>query len=418
MTAGDECQAMKRLKVALFALWGVLFLIGAEALFERLTTGLRLTAMTSYVVWGLWISADIYFIGLSAGAFLISSLVYVFQMKALERVGKLSLFTALVTLVLAILMAWFDVGHMERFYEIFTRPSFHSLLNDIVWLYSAYFLLLLTELLLAVRPDLVNLSQLKGARGTLSRLLLFGRTNVSVEASERDRKLLRILGSIGVPLAITFHGGMGALFATLVARPYWYGPIYPILFLAGALASGTALLTAITAFIWPEKDKGLRETVASLGRILLWLILFDLLLEWADLSIPLWYGVGPEISLINTVLFGQFWYVLWVFNILLGVAIPVVLLVLMPRRTAVVGMAGALVAIAYMGVRLNIVIPGLITPELAGLESAYIESRLSFSYFPSLFEWQLLLFVVTIGIALFYMGYRLLPLTWTEEKVV
>jgi molybdopterin-containing oxidoreductase family membrane subunit len=142
------------------------------------------------------------------------------------------------------------------------------------------------------------------------------------------------------------------------------------------------------------------------------------LLEWADLSIPLWYGVGPEISLINTVLFGQFWYVLWVFNILLGVAIPVVLLVLMPRRTAVVGMAGALVAIAYMGVRLNIVIPGLITPELAGLESAYIESRLSFSYFPSLFEWQLLLFVVTIGIALFYMGYRLLPLTWTEEKVV
>ncbi len=388
------------------------------SVYERATTGLSLTAMTSYVNWGLWISADIYFIGLSAGAFLVSSLVYVFQVKALERVGKLALFTALVMLVMAILSAWFDIGQIGRFYEIFTSPNFSSILNDIVWLYSAYFLLLLAELLLAVRPDLLARSQLQGINGKLSRLLLLGRTNPTPESLKWDRKFIRILASIGVPLAITFHGGMGVLFATLVARPYWYGPFYPIFFLAGALVSGAALLTALVTFLWPEKrDEGYKETVTYLGRIVVWLILFDLLLEFAELTVPSWYGVGTEVTLVQTVLFGEYWYVFWVFQLMLGMVVPLFLLVFLSRRPRIVGLAGALVGLNYFAVRLDIVIPGLITPQIPGLQTAYIDPRLIFEYFPSAFEWEVLLFVVTLGVGLFYLGYRFLPLTSMQRTL-
>ncbi len=407
---------MSRWQKSLVALWAVVFVVGIVGILERIASGLRPTALGSYVTWGLWISADIYFIGLSAGAFLISSLVYVFQVKKLEPIGKLALFSALVTLFLALLSAWFDIGHMSRFYKVFISPNPRSLMAWIIWLYTAYFLLLLAELRLALRPDLVRWSALGDIRGKVARLLLFGRKEAGPEALELDRKRLRLLGSIGVPLATAFHGGMGALFATLIARPYWFGPLYPIFFLTGALVSGTALLTALTAFFWPLKDERRRETVAFLGRVLLGLLAFDILLEWAEFSAPAWYGIGKEVELFNVILFGPYWWVFWIFHILLGSVIPIFLLVRRSGEVRELGIAGMLVALTYMSVRLNIVIPGFITPQLEGLERAYWSPRLLHAYFPSLMEWQVFLFVVSLGIALFYLGYRNLPLVQMKEE--
>lgn len=407
---------MSRWQKILIAIWAIAFVVGVMGVWERIVAGLHPTALGSYVTWGLWISADIYFIGLSAGAFLISSLVYVFQVKKLEPVGKLALFSALLTLFLALLSAWFDIGHMARFYKVFVSPNPRSLMAWIIWLYTAYFLLLLAELRLAIRPDLMRWSTLSDIRGRLSRILLLGWKEMSHKDLELDRSRLRLLGSIGVPLATAFHGGMGALFATLIARPYWFGPLYPIFFLTGALVSGTALLTALTAFFWPVKDEGHRETVAFLGKVLLGLILFDLLLEWAEFSVPAWYGVGKEIDLFEVILFGPYWWVFWISHLFLGTIIPIFLLVRWPKDAKKLGIAGVLVATTYMAVRLNIVIPGFVTPQLRGLEKAYWSPRLTYAYFPSLLEWQVFLFVITLGVALFYLGYRNLPIVQMKEE--
>jgi molybdopterin-containing oxidoreductase family membrane subunit len=390
--------------------WLGLFSLGAYGVFMRVTEGLRPTDLGSYVVWGLWISVDIYFIGLSAGAFLLSSLVYVLRVKSLEPIGKLALFTALVTLLLAMLSAWFDIGHMERFVYVFTRPNFSSLMTWMIWLYCAYFLLLLVELWVAMRADLAIMSLQPGLRGSLGRLLSLGRTDISPEAVEADHRRLRVLGTIGVFLATAFHGGMGALFGTLVARPYWFGPLYPIFFLTGALVSGSALLMAMAAFLWPRRDARWREMLAALARVVAGLLAFDLLLEWAEFSIPFWYGVGGELGLLREVLFGHYWWVFWVFHLILGAVIPLLILVRWPQQPLRVGMAGMLIAAMYMAVRLNIVIPGLVTPAFRGIDQAFSSPRLTFTYVPSMTEWQVSLFVAMLGVALFVMGYRLLPL--------
>ncbi|MCL5258990.1 MAG: polysulfide reductase NrfD [Firmicutes bacterium] len=384
---------------AAWTLWLAAAAFGGAGLIERLFLGERFVAYTSYVPWGMWVSAYIFFIGLSAGAFLLSSLVYVFGVRSLERIATLSLFIAAVTLAMALLSILCDLGHMERFWEVFTRPQLHSMMAWMVWLYTGYFMLLLAELYFALRGEM-------------------GRS-ASAEGRERDRRILRVLGAAGIPLAIAFHGGVGALFSTVAAREYWHSALYPILFLSGALLSGGALMTFVVAFFWPARDEGWRETLSFLSKLLLGLVLFDFLLEWAEYSIPAWYQIGAEYNLITYVFFGPFWYVFWIVHLAFGVIIPVLLLTLSKRPVAQ-GIAAALIAVTFFAVRLNLVIPGLISPELRGLQTAYLDPighRLSFGYVPSIFEWQVTIGVLAVGVALFYLGCRYLPLFDQSARV-
>ncbi len=389
------------LVLAAFGTWGVL---------ARFTSGHELANYGSYVPWGLWVAAYIYFIGLSAGAFLLSALVYVFGVKKLEPIGPLALVVALASLVMALVTIWFDLGHMERFYYVYLRPNFHSMMAWMVWLYTAYFLLLVGELYFAVRRFFPQRAAQPGFSGWVARVLGGGRTTPFGEAElRRDERVLRLLGSIGVPLAIAFHGGVGALFGTVVAQDLWHSPIYPILFLTGALLSGGALMVAVVAFFWPRRDAEWRELVQFLGRIVLGLLVFDLILEWAEYSIPMWYGVGHEYEALMSVLFGPFWYVYWVFHIFFGVVVPAYLLVARGTKPEMVGIAGGLVVVTFLAVRLNLVIPSLVDPKLEGLVHAYHDHRLLFEYLPSLFEWSVVAFSVSLGIAIVYVLSRLLP---------
>ncbi|MBC7353802.1 MAG: polysulfide reductase NrfD, partial [Thermogutta sp.] len=78
-------------QVLVIIAWIFFAVLGLQGIAERLWHGHHAANYGSYVVWGLWVSAYIYFIGLSAGAFLLSSLIYVFDFKQLENLGRLSL---------------------------------------------------------------------------------------------------------------------------------------------------------------------------------------------------------------------------------------------------------------------------------------------------------------------------------------
>ena len=397
-------------------LWAVALLVGGVGVYSRLTTGHVLTNYGSYIPWGLWVAMYIHFIGLSAGAFLLSTLVYVFRVKRLEPIGKLSLFTALVALLAALLMIWFDLGHMDRFWKVYTSMAWTSMMAWMVWLYTAYTILLLAELWFALRADLVTWSARPGLSGTLARVLTFGKTDTSPMLLARDAKVLRVLASIGVPLAIAFHGGVGALFGVIGARPYWNSPLMPIMFIVSALVSGGALLTFIVAFFWPERSSvGHRELTATLGGITLALLAVDLLFEWAELSINLYAGIPAHADAFRLILFGPYWWVFWGIHLGLGVLIPGLMLMLRGRDIVWVGTAGLLIATTFLSVRLNIILPGLALPQLEGLAQAYVDPRLTLSYFPSVTEWLVGLFVVAFGVGLFYAGYKLLPITHVKE---
>ncbi len=374
----------------LWALWVLAAIIGGLGFYERLAHGDKAVNFSSYVPWGLWVAAYIYFSGLSAGAFLVAAATYVFRIRVLEPISRLSLLIAAVTLPMGLLMIGFDLGHLERAYLVFVRPQFHSMMAWMVWLYTAYLILLFSMLWLSLKS--VQPGRNPGAV-----------TN--------DLATLRVLGLIGIPLVIVFAGGVGALFATVGAREYWHSSLFPIFFLVGALTSGTAFITAVVSWFWPSRDAEWKDLMTLLGRIVLVLVLIEFVLEWAEFSIPSWYQIGSAYELIRYVLFGPYWYVFWLVHLLAGVFVPVLLLA-RTRGPGIVGLSAALVAVTFFAVRLNLVIPGLITPELRGLEQAYsdpIGNRLTFAYMPSWFEWQLLLGAIAFGVALWFVGTRLFP---------
>lgn len=399
------------------------FLVGTVGLWDRMSNGHNNAAYGSYVPWGLWVAVYIYMVGLSAGAFLFSTLVYVFNIQRvpgtgrtgeptaadreqMEQVGRLALFTALVTLVGAMFAIWMDLGHPERAWKLLLQTNFNSIMGWMLWFYTAYFVLLLVEFWLAIRPDLVA----KGQHSKVARLLTLGQNDVSEAAIARDRRLLRILGCIGVPLAIAFHGGVGALFGVVGARPYWNSGLTPIMFLVGALLSGGALLTLIVALFGPNQGTPAhRQLVTFLGTIVLGLLAFDVILEWAEYSVVYYASIPAHADALRLVLFGQYAWVFWGVHVLLGIVVPAILLVVGRRSVAMVATAAGLIAFTFLSVRLNIVIPALALPEIAGLERAFVGPGLSFEYFPTTMEWLVAIWVVSLAALIFVAGLTWLP---------
>ena len=402
---------MKKLEQFLWLVGIVCFIAGLYGLYDRLTTGHINVSYGSYVPWGLWIGAYIYLVGISAGAFLIAALVYAFGIKQLETIGKLALFTAIISLAIAMLSVLLDLGRPERVWRVMVATNFGSMMGWMFWLYTTYFILLLAELWFALRADFVAWSARPGFAGSLAKFLTFGQTDVSDKTRARDKKFLRVLGALGVALAIAFPGASGALFGVVGARPYWNTGLTPIMFLVGALTSGSALLTFVTFVFGPNHgSREHKDTVFFLGKIALGLLLFDILLEWAEYSIGLYSAIPADVASMKLVLFGQFAWVFWGVHIGLGVVVPVLLMLWQSKSPFWVAFAGLLIAITFFTVRLNIVIPGLAVPEMQGLGEAFTGPGLTFDYLPTLTEWLVQIWAVSAGLLAFLVGYRVLPI--------
>lgn len=387
----------------------VLFAAGLVGWYDRLVSGHLSANYGSLVTWGLWVAAYIYFIGLSAGSFLISSLVYVFNVRRFEKIGRLALFTAVVTLLLALLAIWADLGHMFRAWHVIVYANFKSPMAWMIWLYSAYFVLLIVELWFLLRADLVAGGKASGLKGRVYRLAALGSRDQSEAAAARNRWMVRALATLGVPVAIMFHGGVGALFGVVAARPHWHSGMFPILFLLSALVSGGALLTVIAA-IFQDGWRRNRDTVLALGQLVLGLLLLDVLFQISEMLVAFYGGIPGHLQGLRLAIGGPFWWVFWGWQLVLGTLIPIVLLVFPTRKDPRwVSLAGLLVAAGFLGVRLNIVIPGLAAEEIRGLSAAIASARMTTYYVPSASEWLVTVGIVGLGLLLFGFGELLLP---------
>lgn len=402
---------------AVGALWLVALGFGFLGVFQRIASGHEGAGYTSSVPWGLWVAAYAYLVGLSVGMFLLVAGANVFAIRRLEKFTKLALFASLVLLLAGLLTVWFDLGHLTRFYKVYTDGNPSSMMAWMVWGYTAYAALLLATLWLVMRGDLVEWSSVPSLRGRLAGVLTFGRRDVSAEAIDRDRRAAHALFLVGIPLVVATIGGAGALFGVVGARGFWNAPLMPILFIATALTSGTALLTFLVALLAPDRGSARhQDTVHLLGQIVLGLLGFYLLLLWAEYSITFYADIPAASKPLYQVLGGPYPWVFWVFQVALGAVIPIALFLARPRSVRWISVAALLIAVSFLATRLNIVIPGLIEPQFEGLDTAYTDPRLTFSYFPGAMEWLVFVFVGAFAAGIFYLGYRVLPLVTRREE--
>ena len=259
---------------------------------------------TQLVTWGIWVSGYIFFLGLSAGSFLISTLIYVFGVKQLEEAGPAALVQALGCLLLGGALIVLDAGHPERIYMVLLYFNPTSVMAWMGLFYNVYIAIVVVEIYLVMRPGFVK-NVRSGKRPTwLYRLLSLGSTRQDQKSLVRDRKWLMILGILGIPAAVIVHGGVGTIFAVAKARPNWLGGLFPLLFIVSALTSGGALLTFLTAAFGKMPRERKVKLVSFLAKLTIGFLFLDALIMFADMFTTSYTAIPSGASTDKLVLFG------------------------------------------------------------------------------------------------------------------
>lgn len=396
---------------ALAVAWAVAFIAGMVGVAERITEGHRSADYGSYVTWGLWVAAYQYLVEMAAGAFIIAAAIYLLRLERVQRVGPAALLLGIASLISGMMMVWLDLGRMERFWRVIFTPNFDSIIAWVVMAYTAFLIISAVALWFSLRATLAKYNGDTGLRAGVARVLLFGQRTVSESTAARDIKVVRVLMVVGLVPAIGFAGGEGALFGVVGARPYWNSPTLPISFIASAVVTAGATLTVLSAFFLSGLGGARDDVVHFLGRTTLAALAALLVLEFAEFSIGLYSSVPAQERAYEEILTGDYWWSFWIIHLFAGAAVPFAIFVLRGNLTAWMGAAALLAGAGMFTVRLNAVIPGQVVPQLEGLSEAFWSPRLQFDYFPSTMEWLVTIFVVAVGVALFYAGYRLLPVS-------
>ncbi len=295
--------------------------------------GQQVWGVSNIIPWGQLIILYIYFIGLSAGAIIISSLGYVLKWDFYKPITRLAVFLGILLMVGAMLFVFVDLGRPEKFWRLF----------------GYYFLNNMTSLFVINSIFYVGYITLM----VLYLWLIF----------EKKKRWATIVGTLDVIWAVSVHMGTGAIFGLIGNREIFFSPIKPFEFLAAALTSGTSLiiLTTLGAFKFTGR-KIPEELIISLGRLLSGLILVLLIMIFVDKLTHLYFpGREPTLYLFT----GNYWWLFWVFQIGMGILIPLFLLIYPRTGRTVKGVfsASLSVMIGVFGERAALVIPGTAYPQ-------------------------------------------------------
>ena len=283
---------------------------------------------------GLNIAIYFYLTGLSAGSFILSTLAYGFGLNQFKPLGKVGVVLATIVLLIAPLFLLIHIGMPSRAWHLFV---YLNMASPITW---GSFLLILYPI----------------------NCIIYG-----YFMFKEKMKPTRIFGFIGIPLAISVHGYTGFILAFGKARALWNTALMPILFLVSAIVSGIALMILVVIikdrFFTKEKRID-RELILSLGKLMAWMIVFDLFLVGSDLLV-LTISHSDAQAAAHLILSGKFSPLFLIVENLLGKIIPFIILVV-PRFRALPGivLASILVVIGIFFMRYVVVVSGEFMPLL------------------------------------------------------
>lgn len=281
------------------------------------------------VHWGILIVVYPYLTGLVAGAFILASLVKVFNVKEVQPAYRLAMLTALAFLLVAPLPLLLHLGHPDRSYEIFLSPNFTSAMAMFGFVYAWYLMVvLILEIWFTYRKDLIVWSQKEtGLIRLVHKVLALFSTDISDKAVEFDKRMVKGITIIGIPSAFLLHGYVGFIFGSIKANPWWSSVLMPIVFLFSAIVSGIALVIFLYMFITPlRKEKIEIRCLDKMASYLFYAVIVDFSLELLDFIHRL-YESEESIKILSDLVMNKLFISLGVIQVLLGMLIPLAVMV-------------------------------------------------------------------------------------------
>ncbi|MBU2647919.1 polysulfide reductase NrfD [bacterium] len=249
---------LQLLPVFVLLTWGIYAMIRVWAL------GLNQTHMNNVYGFALWIWADLAIIALGGGAFFTGLLRYILGKKELTAIINFAVLVGVICYGSAMLILALDVGQPLRFWFIYWHANVHSMLTEVAFCLTVYFVILNIEFLpvLLENPKLRRIPFLK-------------------HLGHNTHAIMGLFAGIGVFLSFFHQGSLGGMTGVLYGRPFAYREgvlIWPwtfFLYTWSAAAAGpcfTLLTMKLTELVSGRKLVPDR-VVDLLARIAGWMIL-------------------------------------------------------------------------------------------------------------------------------------------------
>jgi Ni/Fe-hydrogenase subunit HybB-like protein len=282
----------------------------------------------AHIYWTMMIVLYPYITGIVAGAFIISSLHHVFDRDELKPVSRFAMMMALAFLLCAPLPLLSHLGHPERALNIMFTPNVTSAMAGFGFIYNIYLLILVVEIWLLYRVDIVFLAA--NHKSEMMRrlywLMALGVMEISEEAKALDKKVMLFLAAIGVPAACFLHGYVGFLFGAIKANPWWASPLMPVIFLLSAIVSGVAMvLVCYLGVQWFNKRPVDSECAQSMMESAWYFLMVDVALEGLELLNHA-YMANHDWDIMKHLILDKLFVSLFVVQFLIGSVIPFFLL--------------------------------------------------------------------------------------------
>lgn len=339
----------------------------------QLRWGLGLTGLNRPVMWGVYITNFVFFIGLSHAGTLISAILRLCQAEWRRAITRCAETLTVLVLFFGAANVIFDLGREDRLLYVLAHPHLRSPLIWDVCSITTYLIASSIYLYLPLIPDLALVRDRTTHRRWLYGPLALGWTGTEKQW-HRLETAISVMAVIVLPIAVSVHTVVSWVFGMTV-QPMWHSTIFGPYFVAGAIFSGIAALILVMAALrraYHLEDYFRPIHFQNLGILLLVMTLLWFYFTFAE-YLTTWYGGEPiHMMVFHAKIAGRYSVLFWTM-VVTCFFIPFVILV-RSRTVAGTVIASASVLIGMWLERYLIVVPTLVNPRLPYPPSSYLPS--------------------------------------------
>jgi Ni/Fe-hydrogenase subunit HybB-like protein len=201
----------------------ILFLAFCTITVLRFTKGLgAVTNLSDQFPWGIWIGFDLLCgVGLAAGAFTLTAVVHLFNLKKFEPIVRPTILTGFLGYAFVIVALLLDLGQPWRIWHAIIYWNPHSVMFEVAWCVMLY----TSVLALEFSP------------------VVFERFGFHTPARIIHRFITPLV-ILGVILSTLHQSSLGSLYLIVPSKlhPLWYSPMLPLHFYISAIGAGIGMV--------------------------------------------------------------------------------------------------------------------------------------------------------------------------------
>jgi molybdopterin-containing oxidoreductase family membrane subunit len=283
--------------------------------------GFAVTGLMHPIMWGVYITSFVFWVGIAHAGTLISAILYLFRAKWRNAINRGAEAMTVFAVITAALFPLMHIGRLWKFYFMIPYPNqrqlwtnFKSPLEWDVFAVNTYMTISILFFAVGLLPDIAAArDRCTDWRRHLYTALALGWRGTAEQWHHWHRAVLHLSG-LATPLVLSVHSVVSWDFAMSLV-PGWHTTIFAPYFVAGAIFSGIAMV--ITLMVPVRHAFGLQGVIRAehfdnMGKFL---VLTSTIVAYAYgvEYFMAWYSANPfeQMSFWHRA-FGDYWWATWI----------------------------------------------------------------------------------------------------------